>query len=82
LLRVEPHDVAKAIVESLDRRPKEVAVPRWMGRYAAARPLIPDQLEQLVRWLVGDNRAITGAGSEGRAAYAERIAQQRPGETD
>jgi short-subunit dehydrogenase len=78
LIRVEPDDIAKAIVASLDGRPKEIAVPRWMGLYAAARPFIPDRLEQLVRRLVGDDRALVDAGSEGRAAYKERIAQQRP----
>jgi NADP-dependent 3-hydroxy acid dehydrogenase YdfG len=77
LIRVEPDDIAKAIVASLDGRPKEVAVPRWMGLYAAARPFIPGRIEQLVRRLVGDDRALADAASEGRAAYAERIAQQR-----
>ncbi len=83
LIRVEPGDIAKAIVASVGDRPKEVAVPRWLGLYAVARPLIPDQVEQLVRKLIGDDRAITDAGSEGRAAYAERIAEQtRAPETD
>jgi short-subunit dehydrogenase len=76
LARVEPEDVARAIVDSCAKRPKEVAVPRWMGLYPVLRPFIPDQVETLVRRLIGDDKALSAVDPAGRAAYAERIAQQ------
>jgi hypothetical protein len=76
LVRVEPQDIARAIVASCDGRPKEVAVPRWMALYPVLRPFIPDAVESLVRRVIGDDKAITGVDAAGRAAYAERLAQQ------
>lgn len=76
LIRVEPDDVARAIARSLDGRPKEVAVPGWLGLYPAIRPLIPGQLETLVRRLVRDDRAMNAVDREARAAYSERLARQ------
>ena len=74
-VRVEPEDVAKAIVDSVRDRPREVAVPRWMALYPTLRPFIPDQLEQVVRRVLGDNRAM-GPADPARAVYSQRIAQQ------
>jgi NAD(P)-dependent dehydrogenase (short-subunit alcohol dehydrogenase family) len=74
-VRVEPEDVAKAIVDSVRDRPREVAVPRWMALYPALRPFIPDQLESIVRRVLGDNRAM-GPADPTRAVYSQRIAQQ------
>jgi NAD(P)-dependent dehydrogenase (short-subunit alcohol dehydrogenase family) len=76
LFRVEPHHVAKAIVDSCRNRPKEVAVPSWMGLYPALRPFIPDQLESLVRKLLGDDRAMAPSDPASRAAYSQRLAGQ------
>jgi hypothetical protein len=36
----------------------------------------PERVEALVRTLIGDDRALTAVDSEGRAAYAERVAKQ------
>jgi hypothetical protein len=76
LARVEPADVARAIAESCERRPKELAVPRWMGAYPMLRPFIPDRIEGLLRRLIGDDRALHAVDPEERAAYAERISRQ------
>ena len=76
LVRVEPEDVARAIVDSCRNRPREVAVPSWMGVYPMLRPFIPNQLETLVRKLVGDDSAMRPADPGGRSAYATRLAQQ------
>jgi hypothetical protein len=76
LIRVEPEDVAAAIVGSLDGRPRELAVPRWLGLYPALRPLIPDQLEALARKLIGDDKALTAVDPETRAAYEQRARGQ------
>jgi NADP-dependent 3-hydroxy acid dehydrogenase YdfG len=77
LARVEPEDVARAIVESCAQRPKEVAVPRWLGLYPPLRPLIPGWLEDLVRRLIGDDAALRSVDAERRADYEERIAGLR-----
>lgn len=76
LVRVEPAAIAKAIVASCDDRPKEVAVPRWMGLYPVVRPFIPGAVENLVRRLVGDDQAIRGVDPVGRSEYAARVAEQ------
>lgn len=72
LIRVEPEDVAAAIVGSLEGRPREIAVPGWLGLYPVMRPMIPDWLETLARRLIGDDRALTGVDSTARAAYERR----------
>ncbi len=76
LARVEPEDVAAAIVASCSARPKEVAVPRWIGVYPVLRPLIPGRLEGLVRRLIGDDAALSAVDPEARAAYSERLTKQ------
>jgi NADP-dependent 3-hydroxy acid dehydrogenase YdfG len=76
LARVEPEDVAKAIVESCRARPHEVAVPRWLALYPALRPFIPRGLEAVVRRLVGDDRALSDVNPAQRASYSERVARQ------
>jgi short-subunit dehydrogenase len=76
IARIEPEDVARAIVESCETRPRELAVPRWLAVYPALRPLIPQRLETLVRKLIGDDKALRGVDPQGRAAYAERIDRQ------
>jgi NADP-dependent 3-hydroxy acid dehydrogenase YdfG len=75
-VRVEPHDVAGAIVDSCKDRSREVAVPSWMALYPTLRPFIPSQLELIVRRLIGDDSAMRPADPAGRAAYADRLAQQ------
>jgi short-subunit dehydrogenase len=74
--RVEPEDVARAIVDSCHRDDREVAVPRWLALYPALRPFIPSAVESFVRRLIGDDRALNAVDAEQRAAYAERIARQ------
>ena len=74
-VRVEPEQVAAAIVDSVHARPKEVAVPRWMGAYPVLRPFIPDQIESILRRVLGDNKAM-GVPDPTRAVYSQRIAQQ------
>jgi short-subunit dehydrogenase len=76
IVRVQPQDVARAIVESCQSRPKEVAVPRWMGLYPALRPFIPDVVESLIRKVVGDDKALTAVDADERAAYSDRISRQ------
>ena len=76
IARIEPQDVARAIVESVETRPYELAVPRWLAIYPALRPLIPRRLEALVRKLIGDDQALRAVDPRERAAYAERVERQ------
>jgi NAD(P)-dependent dehydrogenase (short-subunit alcohol dehydrogenase family) len=80
LVRVEPGDVARAIVDSVRGRPREVAVPSWLGIYPALRPFIPPAVEALVRRIVGDDRAMGPPDAVGRAAYSVRLSRQIAGE--
>ena len=75
LLRVEPDEIASAIVASVSNRKREVAVPRWMGLYPPIRPFVPDFVEQAVRRLLGHDRAMR-RHDPGRAEYESRVAQQ------
>ncbi len=79
LVRVQPRDVARAILDSCGSRPHEVTVPRWMALYPMLRPFIPDRLEELVRLVLGDDRALSGVDPQGRPDYQERIARQWDG---
>jgi NAD(P)-dependent dehydrogenase (short-subunit alcohol dehydrogenase family) len=74
--RVEPREVAEAIVASCDSRAKELAVPRWMALYPMFRPFIPWPVEALARRLIGDDKALSAVDPSGRAAYVERLAKQ------
>jgi NADP-dependent 3-hydroxy acid dehydrogenase YdfG len=76
LIRVEPEDIAAAIVASCARPRAEAAVPRWIGLYPVLRPFVPDRVEALIRRLIGDDKALTAVDPSGRAGYAERVARQ------
>jgi NAD(P)-dependent dehydrogenase (short-subunit alcohol dehydrogenase family) len=76
ILRVEPEDVARAIVASCASTPRELAVPRWLAVYPMLRPFIPPLLEDAVRRLVGHDRAVRAAAAAGRADYESRVAGQ------
>ena len=74
--KVEPEVVAAAIVRSLESRPLELAVPRWLGAYEPLTALLPSRVERLVRNAMDDDRALTRLDAAGRAAYTERISRQ------
>jgi hypothetical protein len=77
--KVHPDDVAEAIVATVRDRPREVAVPRWLSSYEQLRALLPDRVEGVARWALGDDRALTRVDHEARAAYEERLARQADG---
>jgi short-subunit dehydrogenase len=76
LARVQPDDVARAIVESCDSRPRELAVPRWLALYPMLRPFVPERVESLVRRLLGDDAALNGLDPAARGEYEQRIVRQ------
>jgi NAD(P)-dependent dehydrogenase (short-subunit alcohol dehydrogenase family) len=75
LIRVEPEDIAAAILGTLAGRPKEVPVPHLLGLYPVLRPFVPESIENVVRGRIGHDRAITGVEGA-RAAYEQRAAAQ------
>ena len=76
LARIEPREVAQAIVDSCSRRQREIVVPRWMALYPTLRPFVPDALEAIVRRLLGDDRALSAVDDAQRASYRSRVEQQ------
>jgi short-subunit dehydrogenase len=76
IARIEADDVARAIVQSCETRPKELAVPRWLAIYPVMRPFIPERIESVIRKLIGHDRALRGVDPEGRSAYANRVSKQ------
>jgi NADP-dependent 3-hydroxy acid dehydrogenase YdfG len=74
--KVKPHDVARAIVDSVAARPREVAVPRWLAGYEPLAALLPSPLERLARSILDDDRGLTRMDREARAAYIDRIERQ------
>ena len=76
IAKVPPRAVAAAIVDSVRDRPREVCVPRWIGGYQPLTALVPGAVEERVRRLIRDDRAITQLSPAGRAGYSERLARQ------
>lgn len=74
-IRVEPDAIADAVLRSLDGRPAEIAVPRWLGLYPTLQPFVPPVVEAAVRRLIGDDRALSADIAQ-RAAYEARVARQ------
>jgi hypothetical protein len=73
--KVKPEQVAKAIVASVNGRPREVTVPQWIAGYEPLTAFVPHDVERRFRKLIGDDRAITQVDAAGRAAYTERLAR-------
>nr|WP_181697833.1 SDR family oxidoreductase [Nocardia sp. GTS18] len=71
---VDPEDVARAVVDTVRRTPATVSVPGWMAPgWSAVQALVPSFIENGVRRLLDDRRALTGIDAESRRAYTERI---------
>ncbi|GAA1252290.1 SDR family oxidoreductase [Prauserella halophila] len=71
---VDPEDVARAVVDSVRRRPERVSVPGWVAPgWSLVRALVPRFIENVLRRLVDDRRALNGIDPEGRRAYLDRI---------
>ncbi|MEU4595902.1 SDR family oxidoreductase [Nocardia sp. NPDC023988] len=71
---VDPEDVARAVVDSVHRTPETISVPGWLAPgWSAVQALVPSFVENRVRRLVDDRRALTGIDAESRRAYTERI---------
>ncbi|MEV0033783.1 SDR family oxidoreductase [Nocardia sp. NPDC050793] len=70
---VDPEDVAAAIVQTLQTRKAEVAVPNYLGSLDVALAAAPERAVQLVRKLFDGNRALHPADAGVRAKYEEQV---------
>ena len=74
---LEPRQVSRAIVDSVEHRRREVAIPRWFGAYPLLDALMPWSIERRVRRLLGVYRLMDDAkiDREKRDEYDARIAE-------
>ncbi|ATY09105.1 NAD(P)-dependent oxidoreductase [Amycolatopsis sp. AA4] len=74
--KVQPEDVARAVVESVHHRRGEIAVPGYVGLLAAAAGVTPEPVLNRIRRLVRDDRALHADRPERTAYRANLEAQQ------
>jgi short-subunit dehydrogenase len=73
---VDPEDVARAIVDSVDSRHAEITVPRYLAAWDLLNAAVPEPLMRLGRKLIGDRRGLTSVERDVRAAYEQAIDDQ------
>lgn len=73
---LEPRQVSRAIVDSVENRRREVAIPRWFGAYPLFDALMPWWFERRLRRLLGVYRLMDDAkiDRKKRDEYDARIA--------
>lgn len=74
--KVQPEDVAKAVVDSVHNRRAEIAVPGYVGLLATAAGVTPEPVLNRIRRLVRDDRALHSDRPERTAYRANLEAQQ------
>ncbi len=70
--KVQPEDIAAAVVASVGTRKAETAVPGYVGLLADAATLTPEPAMRVLRRLMKDDRALQPDSAE-RKAYRERL---------
>ncbi len=73
--KVQPADIAAAVVDSVHNRRAEIAVPGYVGSLATVASLTPEPLLNLIRQAFKDDRALHPDKPE-RADYRTRLQQQ------
>jgi NAD(P)-dependent dehydrogenase (short-subunit alcohol dehydrogenase family) len=76
--KIEPEDVAAAIVDALRLPRFEVAVPKSAGRIDATVRLLPRPAREAIGRLLKVDRIMIDADRGRRAAYEERAARSEP----
>ena len=66
--KVQPEDIARAVVGSVASRKAEIAVPGYVGGLAAAAAITPEPVLSRIRRLMRDDRALLPDSDE-RIAY-------------
>jgi short-subunit dehydrogenase len=73
---VDPEDVARAIVGSVDSRRAEITVPRYLAGWDLLSAAVPEPVMSLARKVIGDRRALTSVAHDVRSAYEEAVQSQ------
>jgi NAD(P)-dependent dehydrogenase (short-subunit alcohol dehydrogenase family) len=73
--RVEPEDVADAIVEALQTGRYEVYVPKAIGALMRAKAIVPTFVSDFVARLIKGDEVLANPDHAARAAYEERMAK-------
>jgi NADP-dependent 3-hydroxy acid dehydrogenase YdfG len=76
--KIEPEDVAEAIVGALERPKFDVWVPRESGAINKAMQLLPRAGREGVARLLKADRVLAGADPAVRASYEERASHSEP----
>ncbi|MFO0696849.1 MAG: SDR family oxidoreductase [Polyangiales bacterium] len=71
---VSPEDVAQAVVDCLQQKLPEVAVPRYLDSLNALQGMAPHALLRGIRRSIGDRRVLERIDPAARAGYDRRIA--------
>ncbi len=74
--KVQPEDVARAVVDSVSHRKAEIAVPSYVGGLANVASVTPEPVLNTVRRLVKGDRAMRPDSAE-RIAYRQRLETQK-----
>ncbi len=74
--KVQPEDVAHAVVDSVHNRRAEIAVPGYVGLLAAVAGVTPEPVLNRIRRLVRDDRALHADHPE-RSAYRANLEAQQ-----
>jgi len=77
LPRVEPEDIAAAVVRSVRTRAAEIAVPGYLGTVSSLVPFAPEGVMRRVRHLLKDDAVITRVDDGVRGRYLGRILGSR-----
>lgn len=72
LPKVKPEAIARAVVESVRHPKAEIAVPSYVGRFAAVTQVTPEPVLRQVRHVLRDDRALRG-DDKARAAYQAEL---------
>lgn len=75
--QVEPEDIARAVVKSVEHRRCETAVPRYLGAVARAGMVSPESMMRPLRRLLRDDAPINKVDASVRAGYLDRIGGNR-----
>ncbi|MYW94337.1 SDR family NAD(P)-dependent oxidoreductase [Amycolatopsis rubida] len=74
--KVQPEDVARAVVDSVHNRRAEIAVPGYVGLLATAARVTPEPVLNRIRRLVRDDRALHSDRPE-RSEYRANLEAQQ-----
>lgn len=75
LPKVKPEAIAEAVVGSVANRRAEIPVPRYVGSMSTFMTVLPHAVEDRLRRITKDDRALNSDSAE-RAAYTARLDAQ------